>query len=282
MPIYKCEICGCRIEKIEDKMGNRVGGIFLTSKEKIEGIGVAEQCQECGRFYCSACYPSRPKNSCVCGKGRDRIMEVNGVVYRGSIRLVKVRYPAWSEDDTSIIHTEVAKGNIKKLKHLLESGANANAKETMEGQTPLHITLRRPRGSEKDVASICNLLIQFGADVNAKDNDGITPLHWAVGRMLPKVVRLIIDAGCSVNITDNNGYTPLHQAADVRITNEDQLRPVLDIINILLKAGSGVNALSNRGETPLQIAESHSTITSKGRDLVEPIRDILRKNGGTR
>jgi ankyrin repeat protein len=49
---------------------------------------------------------------------------------------------------------------------------NAKAEE---GWTPLHDAAR---GGHKEIAE---LLIAKGADLNAKDNDGETPLDWAKG-----------------------------------------------------------------------------------------------------
>ena len=75
------------------KTGGVRGGVFLTREEMMAGnVGAAEECKECGRRYCDRCYPARPKNSCVCGKGRTSVEEVDGVIYTGSIRLVKVQY----------------------------------------------------------------------------------------------------------------------------------------------------------------------------------------------
>ena len=84
----QCEICGRRMEKIESGHGY----VMVSVNEQMAGIGSAEECRECGRLYCDQCYPSRPSNSCVCGQGRNRIHTEGGTIFRGSVRLVKVRY----------------------------------------------------------------------------------------------------------------------------------------------------------------------------------------------
>ena len=58
-----------------------------------------------------------------------------------------------------------------KLFLLIANGADVNAKDNRK-VTPLHIA---------DTKEIIELLIAKGADVNAKYNDGITPLDWANG-----------------------------------------------------------------------------------------------------
>ena len=69
---------------------------------------------------------------------------------------------------------EAAKdGNIKAVKQHLAAGADVNAKNSV-GFTPLHYAAH---GGQKEIAE---LLIAAEADVNAKDDDGTTPLDWAI------------------------------------------------------------------------------------------------------
>jgi ankyrin repeat protein len=60
---------------------------------------------------------------------------------------------------------------------------------------------------------IAELLIAEGADVNAKKDDGETPLHWAVVAALDsgdkEVVELLIAKGADVNAMSKFGETPL-------------------------------------------------------------------------
>lgn len=56
------------------------------------------------------------------------------------------------------------------------------------------------------------LLINHGANVNAKDGDGMTPMYWAVEHFRIDAIRLLIKYGADVNTTDNIGWTPLEVA----------------------------------------------------------------------
>ena len=65
------------------------------------------------------------------------------------------------------------------------------------------------------IAMLCvsSQLIEAGENVNAKDSDGNTPLHWAAREGNADNVRQLIDAGAYVNARDRRGNTPLRRAA---------------------------------------------------------------------
>jgi len=56
------------------------------------------------------------------------------------------------------------------------------------------------------------LLLAGGADVNAQDGDGQTPLHWAASNALNDVVNLLLERGADINARDKYGNTPLQEA----------------------------------------------------------------------
>ena len=94
-------------------------------------------------------------------------------------------------------------------------------------------------------------LVQWGADVNARDPSGFTPLHFTfVYNPSPflDVVRLLLSSGADVNATTNlSGYAPLHFACAL----EDA-----KLVQMLLRAGADVNKASTdaSGNTPLHFA----------------------------
>ena len=55
--------------------------------------------------------------------------------------------------------------------------------------------------------------IDDGADLNAKDNVNMTPLHWAVNNSQKETVELLIANGADVSAKTDNDTTPLHSAA---------------------------------------------------------------------
>ncbi len=56
------------------------------------------------------------------------------------------------------------------------------------------------------------MLIDHGADVNARDSDGQTALHGAAFRGWNDVIKLLVKSKATVNVADNNGKTPLDAA----------------------------------------------------------------------
>lgn len=86
-------------------------------------------------------------------------------------------------------------------------------------QTPLHHV-----AAYKNDARHALLLIKAGANVNARDRDGITPLQWTVVSNNEKVARALLSHGAHVNNIDNYGSSALLQAIK---TNRHTILPLL-------------------------------------------------------
>jgi Ankyrin repeats (3 copies) len=91
-------------------------------------------------------------------------------------------------------------------------------------------------------------LIEYGADIDAGDKDGWTPLSWASRGHHFKdgsVLRLLLERGADVNSrADDDGCTPLHRASE---------HGALEIVRLLLEHGADVEAANRDGETALQV-----------------------------
>ncbi|MGO9265654.1 MAG: ankyrin repeat domain-containing protein [Candidatus Binataceae bacterium] len=92
-------------------------------------------------------------------------------------------------------------------------------------------------------------LIDKGADVNAKNLAGTTPLIWASQNGHLDVVQLLLDKGADVNAKQNNdGATALMIASYFGH---------VDVAQALLAKGADVNAMANTGETALTGASAN-------------------------
>lgn len=86
---------------------------------------------------------------------------------------------------------------------LLKNGANVNQCDRV-GLTALH------RATTEETA---RLLLDHGADPNARTHAGNTPLHFAAQNMLVDVVNVLLEYGADVNSHDVKGYTILDAAS---------------------------------------------------------------------
>lgn len=67
---------------------------------------------------------------------------------------------------------------------------------------------------KKKQAYAARAFLAVGADANAAEKDGATPLHWAVGRGCVDCVRVLMAAGANPDAKDANGQSPRALAKD--------------------------------------------------------------------
>jgi superfamily II DNA or RNA helicase len=127
---------------------------------------------------------------------------------------------------------------INVVDQLLGMGANINAQDS-SGKTPLHHAVINNH------QSLVEFLLKRGADPNIKDHQGKTPLFYAVENNWPTLIAILLQHGSDLNLRDAQGRTPLHYAVETGR---------LKIIKELIEMGAKLNIRDIKGETPLDLA----------------------------
>lgn len=97
-----------------------------------------------------------------------------------------------------------------------------------------------------DVAKIKSIAAGHPAVVNQKDENGLTPLFWAIYAEQPEAALLLVSLKADVNAADCSKQTPLHVAVSMGSQK---------LVEILLANGANTKAINNDGYTPLTLAE---------------------------
>ncbi len=110
-------------------------------------------------------------------------------------------------EETVDIWKAAASGNIEVVTQHLKAGVDVDAKEQQGGSTPLLVAAIFGRGEA------ATLLIEKGANVNAKSNDGATALHGAAFFCHSDIVKLLLGKGAEINAKNVRGQTPFDAVA---------------------------------------------------------------------
>ena len=104
----------------------------------------------------------------------------------------------------------------------------------------------------KGHAEIADLLLKAGADVNAKDRQGESPLFKAAGRGDAALIRLLLAAGAKPGLSAADGASALMLAVQL-----GRIEPSPESVRLLLNAGADVNAQDRQGNTALLFAAKY-------------------------
>ena len=140
------------------------------------------------------------------------------------------------------------RSNCLDVVRLLLTDVTVNAVNN-DGGRPLHYAAVYGR------VDIVQLLVDHGAHTNVVDKNGNTPLHLACKYGSIKSARLILSSGASSCASNNDGKTPLHYAAGGQTE-------CVELCDILLTHDADIHAADNDGNQPLHLACKYGSIKS--------------------
>ena len=186
-----------------------------------------------------------------------------------------------TNDDVRLLHIAVRAGSARVTGALLDAGLDPNVGATgplyplraeWSGQDirldpnvgatkPLHVAAR------SESPEVAALLLERGAEVDARDAIGWTPLYYAllrgVDRPAFRTANLLLEQGANANAaTAAMGWTPLHLAAYL----SDSGVEVLDIVQTLIERGADVGArMRIGGWSPARVAKARGRTRARAR-----------------
>lgn len=181
------------------------------------------------------------------------------------------------------LHKAVFCKNVDVVKALVKLNANCNIKETHSGCTPLHLAVC------VKVPLIAQILVDGGADLEAEDNKGLTPLLHAIYKNDVLFVNFLMELGANIHHLSSEvliyplnaaailGYKaivealikhgadplrvapgmvnlPIHSVAMSQNRTPECAEQLKSIAELLIKQGSKVDVPNRDGNTPVQLA----------------------------
>lgn len=161
--------------------------------------------------------------------------------------------PNWKQSGVPALHIAAEIGNEATLTQLFKAGVRIEGVDQALRRTALHHV------AFGNKPAVVRILIDQGLKIHAQDKMGATALHLAAGSFFPErieIAGMLVAATADVNTRDRQGETPLHYAVkDYRspmtpLSREDRSK----MLQFLLDNGAHIDAPDNKGTTPLMLA----------------------------
>ena len=122
----------------------------------------------------------------------------------------------WIYAGDTALHLAASGCRLEIVQLLLAAGADPNARRNMRESGPLHYAadgqLANPNWDPKRQVETILCLLAAGANINAPDKNGATPLHRAVRTRCAAAVKFLFEKGCNPKLKNKPGSTPFHLA----------------------------------------------------------------------
>lgn len=132
----------------------------------------------------------------------------------------KVEAKSVAVKPTIDIQMAVLSGNLEAVRQYIEAGTDINKKDAMSGATPL---ISAASFGKNDIAKA---LIDAGADLTLKNNDGSTALHVAAFFCRVEIVQMLIDAKVDKATRNNFGAT----ARETVMGPFEEIKPIYEML----------------------------------------------------
>jgi len=154
-------------------------------------------------------------------KDKDGATPLHVASYYGNQEVVKLllvngtNVNSQDVDGVTPLYNASKRGYLEIVKLLLDARANVNMQTYDLRETALHIITEKDNMETDNYLEIAKLLIKFGADINATDKFGDTPLHNAIIWGHPDIVKFLLDTGAIVHIQNHQKETPLDKEKEL-------------------------------------------------------------------
>lgn len=172
------------------------------------------------------------------------------------------------ENDTgyTALIVAVETEDLHVLKYILTRGADINHITLDDNETALHYATRC------EDSRITHLLLNYGADKEAKDMYGQTPLFGAIFCLNFKQINMFLKYGCNLNAVDSKGYTPLHYLIKI---HSDKYYKCSKLVDLFLEYKVDLNVRNSWGCSIL-----HSACKLRKRSL-KFLKKLIRNGADT-
>lgn len=152
----------------------------------------------------------------------------------------------------------IAEGRLDDAKKLIAGGADVNA-ANKDGISPLMQAAEGSAYLQNNTPAV-SMLLEHPVKVDAQDNRGRTALDWAVSEGKDDAAKLLLEHKANPNAKTGDGSTVLMTAVQYGKVN---------LLKLLIEHGGDVDAADTHGNTPLQIAAEGTAYLPNNVPLVE-------------
>lgn len=176
-------------------------------------------------------------------------------------RLYQSKIFHWIYAADTPLHLAAAGYRVEIVRMLLAAGADPNSARNHRHSGPLHYAadgyITGPVWNATRQVETIAILLDAGAEINAPDKNGATPLHRAVRTRCAAAVKCLLERGCDARLKNKPGSTPFHLAVQntgrggsgAEVAKVAQRRIIQEFLSIglkpSLKDGKGKSVLDS-------------------------------------